>query len=102
MSISRFIEILGIIMLIPFDNHRQIKIIFVMIVYPLFFTFLQIWITDNFLKKNEGVNEDKSQNEMNDNIFLNNNLQLEENIKDEEVSILEKQSYNFQINYYHP
>ena len=102
MSISRFIEILGIIMLIPFDNHRQIKIIFVMIVYPLFFTVLQIWITDNFLKKNEGVNEDKSQNEMNDNIFLNNNLQLEENIKDEEVSILEKQSYNFQINYYHP
>jgi hypothetical protein len=48
-----YIELLGIILLCPFGQNHKLKFIFVMIIYPMIFSIIQIWIFDNILKKSE-------------------------------------------------
>jgi len=57
------LEIIGVILLLPFENNPKVKLIFVMIIYPLTFTAIQFWITDNIIKYTDEnhirKNEDK-------------------------------------------
>jgi hypothetical protein len=51
-----FFERFGKFILTPLSYSNKVKLIFVMIVYPLAFTILQLWITDNFIKKQKEDN----------------------------------------------
>jgi magnesium-transporting ATPase (P-type) len=47
---------LGIFLLQQFKGNPKLKLIFVMIVFPLIFNTLQFWITDNFIQEKVEVN----------------------------------------------
>ena len=80
----------------PFQD-KKMKFIFVMVVYPMIFTVMQYWITDNFLKYSENeVIEEKNLNEQQ----INQNGEpknVNENI-DEELKIL-VDSHNVKTQY---
>lgn len=46
-------------MLLPFKDNIRLKFVFVMIIYPLIFTGMQFWITDNIIKKKSEREENK-------------------------------------------
>ena len=54
---------IGKFFLSPFNDSNKMKILMVMIVYPVILVSLQLWITDNFIKKNDYI-EDKETEEI--------------------------------------
>jgi len=63
----------GIFLLKQFKGRPRLKLVFVMIIFPLIFNSLQYWITDNFIQKKIKVssdlkdnNEDGKENKQND------------------------------------
>jgi hypothetical protein len=47
---SKLIENVGKMILAPVSLSPKLKLVLVMIIFPLFFNILQFWITDNFIK----------------------------------------------------
>jgi len=66
-------------MLLPFRNNIKLKFVFVMIIYPMIFTSLQFWITDNIIKKSNASAQAEKENNYN-NIYneINNELDIKE------------------------
>ena len=46
-------KLIGILLLQYFRNSPKLKLIFVMIIFPITFSTIQFWVTDNFIKKKE-------------------------------------------------
>lgn len=64
--IGRIIVTIGKFILSPFNDSFKMKILMVMIVYPVLLVSLQLWITDNFIKKNDIENKETPENQSND------------------------------------
>jgi hypothetical protein len=60
--IGNIVEDLGSLILSPFKNNTKLKLVVVMIVYPIFFITLQFILTDSFIKKNIEVEDHKDDN----------------------------------------
>lgn len=59
-------------MLLPFRYNIKVKFIFVMIIYPMIFTALQFWVTDNIIKYSENNESIKNLSENNDKEYKKN------------------------------
>lgn len=47
----------------PLHSNPKMKLIFVMIIFPVFFLTLQLWVTDNFIQKpSDKINNQNNQN----------------------------------------
>jgi hypothetical protein len=51
--IGQMVEDIGHLILMPFQQSAKLKLVVVMVIYPVLFTTLQFILTDNFIKKNE-------------------------------------------------
>lgn len=92
---SKFIEAAGVIMLLPFRNNIKLKFVFVMIIYPMIFTSMQFWITDNIIKKSSTSTQ--PENEINNkNIYkdFNNVLIIKEIEEQNNKLIIEHEAPN--------
>lgn len=81
-------------MLLPFKDNLQLKFIFVMIIYPLIFTGMQFWITDNIIKKKSDNAENRTlANGANlTNLEYKNNLYIEVDNKENMNLMIENDS----------
>lgn len=72
---SKYIDELAKILLKPLTGNPKLKLIFVMIIFPIVFNSLQFWITDNIIKS-EKIENDFS--------YFQNNSKCEKDKYDEE------------------
>jgi hypothetical protein len=61
----QLLEHLGIMLLTPFKNDPKLKLIFVMIIFPVIFNIIQFWFTDNVIKS-KPVNQNNKDNRDNE------------------------------------
>lgn len=79
-------------MLLPFRYNIKVKFVFVMIIYPMIFTALQFWVTDNIIKYSEENGSIK--NVDNNNI---NNEKSKEMTRDQEIDIEERNDLHINL-----
>lgn len=72
-----FFERLGIFILSPFNASNKLKLIFVMIIFPTFFLTLQLWLTDNIIKKPQ-IQQEKENLQLNIDKSTNSHIDIKE------------------------
>lgn len=54
-NINGWLEVIGAAVLYPFRTNAKVKLIVVMVVFPVLMNSIQFWVTDNFLKLKKEV-----------------------------------------------
>lgn len=87
---ATYFQALGVFLLKGFKGNPKLKLVFVMIVIPVFFNTLQFWITDNFIQRHN-LSEDDTPDAPEIKDYLNTlhtnhscNMSLSKNNKDNE------------------
>ena len=84
-----YVERLGSYILYPFRNSNKLKLVMVMIIYPVMLLTLQLWLTDSFLKDNKSKNIEKksdTENETHDGFSSESGKNEDYKLKNEIVS----------------
>jgi hypothetical protein len=54
-NINEWLEVIGSAILFPFRNNGKLKLVVVMVIFPVLMNSIQFWVTDNFLKHKKEV-----------------------------------------------
>lgn len=92
-AFGRYLEFIGVTILIPIGDNNKFKLIFVMILFPIFVNSLQFWITDNIIKSNKPIQEQSN----NRSFYLNDDGQ---NTKENSILHEIEENLNKTINNY--
>ena len=60
--LHRYLKIFGIWILTPFDSNGKVKLLMVMVVFPLILDAFYFWVVDNILKLNPNEADKEIQN----------------------------------------